>query len=58
MKASKIFQRFCLEKNKDGILFINSIPILTRIENIAKQFQMEIWLEIPLPKGNPLEYIR
>lgn len=56
---SKILQTFSLEHNKDGILFIDTrIPIFIEIENLAKQLQMEVWLEAPVPTGNPKEYIR
>lgn len=55
---NKILLRFSLEQCKNGIIFCNSIPLFERIENVAKQLQVEVWLEIPFPKGNPNLYIR
>jgi hypothetical protein len=48
---------FSLEQNKDGILFLGSLPLFFKIENLAKQLQMEVWLEAPVFKGNPESYI-
>lgn len=53
-----ILQRFSLECGRDGILFIDSIPIHFKIENVAKQLQIEVWLDTSPSKGNPQEYIR
>jgi hypothetical protein len=54
-----ILSNICLEKCKEGIVFLyGSLPLFMKSENIAKHLQVEIWLEIPLSKGNPKEYIR
>lgn len=54
---NKILLQFSLEQYKNGIIFYNSIPLFKRIENVAKQLQVEVWLEIPFLKGNPNAYI-
>jgi len=54
---NKILQMFSLEQNKDGILFLETAPMFVRIENLAKQLQTEVWLNLPPAKGNPKSYI-
>lgn len=54
---NRILRMFSLEQNKDGILFLGSLPLFFKIENLAKQLQMEVWLEAPVFKGNPESYI-
>jgi hypothetical protein len=55
-KNKAILTHFSLERCKNGIVFINSIPIFANAENVAKQLQCEIWLESEV-KGNPRQYI-
>lgn len=54
---NKILQRFSLEQNANGILFFDSLPLFVKIENLARQLQTEVWLDLPFPKGKPKDYI-
>ena len=54
---AKLLLQFSLEQCRDGIIFINNIPIFSGIESVAKQLQVAVWLDV-VDKGNPKEYIR
>jgi hypothetical protein len=55
---NKILRKFSLEQCKDGIYFLDNLPLFFNAINVAKQLQVEVWLESPNQKDNYKDYIR
>jgi hypothetical protein len=59
-KKNPLFN-ICLEKCKEGIVFLDvdkrNLPLFGKSESIAKNLQVEIWLETPNQKEKQKGYV-
>ena len=58
LNKNKVLRIISLEQCKDGIYFLNMLPLFFDAVNVAEQFQIETWLESATLKNNSKDYIR
>lgn len=61
LKKRNIMFSVCLEKCREGIVFLDTdqrnLPLFAKSESIAKNLQIEIWLNTPSQKEKQKGYV-